>query len=413
MSEPGGLQGSTLPVLEKPTQEDRPGAAGPADHRFWSARRVPAGVVATLLLVVAAAFLYDVVAVRAHRSAMAWRTGLARQLAERPLDDIWVLLGAGVAAALGLWLIVLAVTPGLRSVLPMRRTHPDVRAGLDRDAAALVLRDRAMEVAACAVGTGARGPSEGRRPRDRPLPRPGRRARRPGRRPHRRDPWPGPGPAALPVGPCAATREEGVRTMLGTVNRVLVAVVGLVLLAVGGAVLAVGLGASAPSWWLHQGPHDVLLTTAERTRWRADAWWWPTVIAVLALLVLLTLWWLTAVLRRRRLGELLVDTGDGAGALLRGRALEGVLMRRGAAAGRRRPRPCGAEGQEGGARGTGPSGAGAARGPGDGAGPPDGAGPDPRAGLGGARGTARGGADEGRRTQGRKGRLSCPGVRGR
>jgi hypothetical protein len=113
--------------------------------------------------------------------------------------------------------------------------------------------------------------------------------------------------------------------MLGTVNRVLIAVVGVVLLAVGGAVLAVGLGASAPCWWLHEGPHDVLLTAAERTRWRADAWWWPTVIAVLALLVLLTLWWLTAVLRRRRLGELLVDTGDGAGALLRGRALEGVL----------------------------------------------------------------------------------------
>jgi hypothetical protein len=113
--------------------------------------------------------------------------------------------------------------------------------------------------------------------------------------------------------------------MLGTVNRVLLAVVGLVLLAVGGAVLAVGLGASPPSWWLHEGPHDKLLTTAERTRWRDEAWWWPTVIAVLALLVLLALWWLIAVLRRRRLGEVLVDTGDGAGALLRGRALEGVL----------------------------------------------------------------------------------------
>ncbi|WP_329223772.1 alkaline shock response membrane anchor protein AmaP [Streptomyces sp. NBC_01485] len=115
------------------------------------------------------------------------------------------------------------------------------------------------------------------------------------------------------------------RAMLGTVNRVLLAVAGLVLLAVGGAVLAVGLGASPPSWWLHDGPHDSLLSTAERTRWRDEAWWWPTVIAVLALVVLLALWWLTAVLRRRRLGEVLVDTGDGAGALLRGRALEGVL----------------------------------------------------------------------------------------
>ncbi|WP_133910358.1 alkaline shock response membrane anchor protein AmaP [Streptomyces sp. NBC_00582] len=113
--------------------------------------------------------------------------------------------------------------------------------------------------------------------------------------------------------------------MLRTVNRVLLGLVGLVLLAVGGAVLAVGLGVSPPSWWIHDGPHDVLLSTAERTKWRDETWWWPTVIAVLAVLVLLALWWLTAVLRRRRLGEVLVDTGDGAGALLRGRALQSVL----------------------------------------------------------------------------------------
>jgi hypothetical protein len=113
--------------------------------------------------------------------------------------------------------------------------------------------------------------------------------------------------------------------VIRTVNRVLLGVVGLVLLVVGGAVLAVGLGASPPSWWIHHGSHDVLLSTAERTRWRDDAWWWPTVLAVLSVLVLLALWWLVAVLRRRRLHEVLVDTGDGAGALLRGRALEGVL----------------------------------------------------------------------------------------
>jgi hypothetical protein len=53
--------------------------------------------------------------------------------------------------ALGLWLFLLAVTPGLRRLLPMRRPTgipgtEDVRAGLDRRAAALVLRDRAMRV---------------------------------------------------------------------------------------------------------------------------------------------------------------------------------------------------------------------------------------------------------------------------
>ncbi|WP_395572699.1 DUF6286 domain-containing protein [Streptomyces sp. BK79] len=162
MNEPRGSEGSTrhLPVVEPGTEPGTeqetaasgsppPGSAteaGPA-RRFWSARRVPAGIVALLLLLVAGAFLYDVVAVRTGRSALGWRRDLARQLAERPLDDTWVLVGAGVAAALGLWLIALALTPGLRKALPMRRTHPDVRAGLHRDAAAGVLRDRAVEVA--------------------------------------------------------------------------------------------------------------------------------------------------------------------------------------------------------------------------------------------------------------------------
>jgi hypothetical protein len=163
MSEPQGSEGTTqrLPVIEKEagtgTLDQSSSAAaydpppvsadeGGGERRFWSARRVPAGIVAVLLLLLAGVFLYDIAAVRAGRPVMRWRRELARQLAERPLDDIWVLVGAGVAAALGLWLIVLAATPGLRSVLPMRRTHADVRAGLHRDLAALVLRDRAMEV---------------------------------------------------------------------------------------------------------------------------------------------------------------------------------------------------------------------------------------------------------------------------
>lgn len=133
------------PVIEKPPS---PAAAPQAGHepRFWSPRRAPAALVAVLVLVIAAAFLYDIGAVRAHHPAMRWRRELARRLAAQPLDGTWVLVGAGIAAVLGLWLLVLAVTPGLRDLLPMRRTHPDVRAGLRRDAAAMVLRDRAMEI---------------------------------------------------------------------------------------------------------------------------------------------------------------------------------------------------------------------------------------------------------------------------
>ncbi|MEW2059191.1 alkaline shock response membrane anchor protein AmaP [Streptomyces sp. NPDC007002] len=113
--------------------------------------------------------------------------------------------------------------------------------------------------------------------------------------------------------------------MRSTVNRVLLALAGLVLVVVGGAVLATGLGASVPSWWPWDGRGDVLLSAADRQRWRDDGWWWPTVIAVLAVLVVLALWWFLAQFRRGRLTEVLVDSGDGEGARLRGRALEGVL----------------------------------------------------------------------------------------
>ncbi|MEU0131143.1 MULTISPECIES: alkaline shock response membrane anchor protein AmaP [unclassified Streptomyces] len=113
--------------------------------------------------------------------------------------------------------------------------------------------------------------------------------------------------------------------MIRKANRTLIGLTGLVLLVVGGAVLATGLGLSMPSWWPYDGTSDVLLSRGDRYRWRDQGWWWPTVIAVLAVLVVLALWWLLAQLRRGRLTEVLVDSGDGEGALLRGRALEGVL----------------------------------------------------------------------------------------
>ncbi|MGW2477164.1 alkaline shock response membrane anchor protein AmaP [Streptomyces sp. NPDC001665] len=113
--------------------------------------------------------------------------------------------------------------------------------------------------------------------------------------------------------------------VLRTVNRVLLGLAGLVLLCVGGGVLAAAAGLSVPSWWPWYGKNDVLLSEADRDRWRGEGWWWPTVIAVLAVLVVLALWWLLAQFRRARLNEVLVESGDGEGALLRGRALEGVL----------------------------------------------------------------------------------------
>ncbi|WP_328945340.1 DUF6286 domain-containing protein [Streptomyces sp. NBC_00250] len=138
-AEPTGPAPGGVPVLAD-------AAPTPPVRRFWAVRRIPAGVLAALVLGGAGLLLYDVAAVRADRTAMAWRRELADGLSTRPLDDTWVVVGAAVAVVLGIWLLILAATPGLRAVLPMRREHADVRAGLDREAAALALRDRAMEV---------------------------------------------------------------------------------------------------------------------------------------------------------------------------------------------------------------------------------------------------------------------------
>jgi Family of unknown function (DUF6286) len=133
------------PIEPYAVTADEPGAV--RARRFWSGRRIPAALTAAVLLGLTGLFLYDIASVRADRRAMRWRTELADELATRHLDDVWVITGAAVAAALGLWLIVLALTPGERGVLPMARRGPSgVRAGLDRHAAQLVLRDRAMEV---------------------------------------------------------------------------------------------------------------------------------------------------------------------------------------------------------------------------------------------------------------------------
>lgn len=119
--------------------------------------------------------------------------------------------------------------------------------------------------------------------------------------------------------------------MRTTLNRVLLGLLGLILLVVGLSVLVGSLDLprhwdfTLPSWWPFTGPKDVLLTAHDRTRYRSDGWWWPVVIAVLGVLMLIALWWLLAQTRTRRLRQLRVDSGDGQGALLRGRALEQVL----------------------------------------------------------------------------------------
>ncbi|MFI0820000.1 DUF6286 domain-containing protein [Streptomyces sp. NPDC021098] len=120
-------------------------------RRFWSARRVPAGLTALVLLGALGLLLYDIASQRTGHPVMEWRRWLADQLATRPLGDGWIVGIAAALVVLGGWMVALAVTPGLRSLLPMRDDehadeNADLRAGIDRTAAGLVLRDRAMAV---------------------------------------------------------------------------------------------------------------------------------------------------------------------------------------------------------------------------------------------------------------------------
>lgn len=131
---------------EQPKPDD--GSRQHPSRRLWSERRIPAALTALVVLVCAGFLLFDVASVRAGNNAASWRRHLARELAGRPVDDVWMLTGAAVAAALGLWLVVLALTPGVRHLLPLNSPagRPDLKATLDRDGAAQLLRDAALRV---------------------------------------------------------------------------------------------------------------------------------------------------------------------------------------------------------------------------------------------------------------------------
>ncbi|MGW6691350.1 DUF6286 domain-containing protein [Streptomyces sp. NPDC054961] len=141
----GATDEATSRTVGQPAQEPSPGPRPPVG-RPWSARRIPAAVTALLIGAVAGILLFDIVRARTGRATAAWRTDLADELATRPLDDTWIRIGAVVMGLLGLWLLVLALTPGLRHQLPLASPDARTRGVLDREAAELRLRDAALRV---------------------------------------------------------------------------------------------------------------------------------------------------------------------------------------------------------------------------------------------------------------------------
>lgn len=123
--------------------------AGARAHRPWAQRRLPVAVLALLAAAACGVLLYDVVSVHAAGHAPArWRVEVMEWLSTHGPDSgtTMGLLAAVGVLALGVWLLVLAVTPGRRGVLPMKPPLPGVRAVLDRRAVAVFLRDAVTDV---------------------------------------------------------------------------------------------------------------------------------------------------------------------------------------------------------------------------------------------------------------------------
>ncbi|GFN09202.1 hypothetical protein Smic_77580 [Streptomyces microflavus] len=132
-----------------PVPEAEPGPPGDKDGsgpRIRAQRRVPAAVLAVVGAAACGLVLVDVIAVRFGGSPAGWRTTVVDWAAAHGPADTAVRL-AGVGAALvGAWLLGCALLPGLRRRLRMAAPASEVRAALDRTAAARILRERALGV---------------------------------------------------------------------------------------------------------------------------------------------------------------------------------------------------------------------------------------------------------------------------
>ncbi|MEU3972530.1 DUF6286 domain-containing protein [Streptomyces bacillaris] len=114
--------------------------------RIRAERRVPSAVLAVAGAVACGLVLADVVAVRLGGAPAGWRTAVLDWAAAHGPADSAVRVGGAVAALAGVWLLGCALLPGARRRLRMGAPAPELRAQLDRTAAARILRERALGV---------------------------------------------------------------------------------------------------------------------------------------------------------------------------------------------------------------------------------------------------------------------------
>jgi len=136
---------TTAATAPAPAAEAAAGGARP--RRPWSSRRNAAAATALLSLCLAGPVLYEEVYIRTGHRAHGWRIRITDTLADHTLNSPWVIAAAAVGCVLGLWLLVLASTPGLRRLLTMSASGTrGVGAVLDRRSAAAMLHRATLEV---------------------------------------------------------------------------------------------------------------------------------------------------------------------------------------------------------------------------------------------------------------------------
>ncbi|WP_181387348.1 DUF6286 domain-containing protein [Streptomyces sp. Act143] len=125
-----------------------PSAAVRTPRRLWSRRRIPAALLAAVATVACGALAVDLILVHAaHRPAAGWRVAVVHWASEHGPGDRSVVLAGALTALLGLWMVVLAVTPGLRRRPTAHAPGPRVVAAVDRSAVEALVRDAVGEVA--------------------------------------------------------------------------------------------------------------------------------------------------------------------------------------------------------------------------------------------------------------------------
>lgn len=139
---------TTEPTLTSdPAAAPKPVKAAPrtrVPRRWWAQRRLPLGVLTLLATLTCGALATDLILVHTgHRPAALWRTGALHWLSAHGPGEPPVTAAALGCALLGVWLIVLAVTPGRRGLLTAHSPAPATRVAVDRGAVAALLRDTA------------------------------------------------------------------------------------------------------------------------------------------------------------------------------------------------------------------------------------------------------------------------------